>query len=115
MGYDRTWDDMKVLFQQSRLRILYTSEESHEWVFYTASDLNQNNDNEEEEKKENNLHIATMDDLHCLGGVYQKFNFEFGDGKFHDIVSMGSTKNIGWNVLRLRLLIPSSFAMLETF
>jgi len=37
--------------------------------------------------------------MHCLGGVYQKFNFEFGDGKFHDIVSMGSTKNIGWNVL----------------
>eukprot|EP00483_Globobulimina_turgida_P013724 UN13750 len=37
--------------------------------------------------------------MQCLGGVYQKFNFEFGDGKFHDIVSMGTTKNIGWNVL----------------
>ena len=102
-AYDKTWDDMKVLFQQSRLRILYTSEESHEWVLYTASDLNlkEQQEEEEEEKKQqqvNNVDISEHD-LNCLGGVYQKFNFEFGDGKFHDIVSMGSTKNIGWNVL----------------
>merc|ERR1712032_874986 len=82
---------MKVLFQQSRLRILYTSEESHEWVLYTSSDIVVNEN--EEKKEEFDL------DCTCLGGVYQKFNFEFGDGKFHDIVSMGRTKNIGWNVL----------------
>merc|ERR1712039_144013 len=64
-AYDNTWDDMKVLFQQSRLRILYTSEESHEWVLYTASDLNsyENEYKEQtEEKKDESIFGFTDND-----------------------------------------------------
>ena len=138
---DKEWNKLKIIFQQSRLRILYTSEESHEWVLYIDNnnnnnnnniiddiDIDDNNNNNKETQSitdnianyalideisashhhhhqhtrtdSNDLDFLTNDnDLECLGGVYQKFNFEFGDGKFHDIVSMGSTQNIGWNVL----------------
>jgi len=138
---DASWSSIKQIFRESRLRILYASEESHEWVLYTnigtpgyaqsvstptsatsmggsVGSLNIANDignytlsgnidlavgmlsngdilmeGDQDADDEHRHH-----DLQCLGGVYQKFNFEFGDGKFHDIVSMGSTRNMGWSV-----------------
>lgn len=172
---DASWNSIKQLFRQSRLRILYTSEESHEWVLYTnigtaaysflaastststrtassttsAVDIVGGGSNPSNQSDLNgsitantantntvsvniaddignytlngNIDLAVdmlsngditsiesivgggggeseQHDLQCLGGVYQKFNFEFGDGKFHDIVSMGSTMNMGWSV-----------------
>lgn len=140
---DASWSSIKQIFRESRLRILYTSEESHEWVLYTnigiapfpsstssaSTDSAQSTINGSTSTITNgstgtiniaddlgnytlsdradiavdllgnpNQHDTDCRDLQCLGGVYQKFNFEFGDGKFHDIVSMGSTRNMGWSV-----------------
>lgn len=79
--------ELKSAFEYSTLRVLYTADESHEWVVYTPLTEDKN--------------------LRCLAGVYQKFNFEFGDGKFHHIISMGSTRSVPWSVTQSSAFDPS--------
>ena len=83
-----------------------------------SNDLSMNNSNSNEslendnkrKRSKKNRHRRKYSESHMtlevIAGVYQKFNFEFGDGKFHDIISMGTTKNVAWNVAQCNMFDP---------
>ncbi|ETO13760.1 hypothetical protein RFI_23607, partial [Reticulomyxa filosa] len=140
--------EIRSAFEHCRIRVLYISDESLEWVVYTpygdgplscpgspqgqfsmdelatkygetkatpkevsspserSGGSRQTSSNGKSKKKRSKKESSERD-LQCIAGVYQKFNFEFGDGKFHDIISMATTYNVPWSVANAHHFDPS--------